>query len=175
MQKMFVFCMQTVDALVSIAELSQIPLRLYLQGVLIADQVKFENRATVAYEFFSKAYLFWDGRTAERQSPMRDSEQVLSCLKKALRVASQCMDPIVQVHHYITVFNHYLYFYEAGCDRITIDMLNQVTARIRESVIQLEPSNEAEQITTYFNLTIAHIRNVMESKEHDVSYEGIVI
>lgn len=44
--------------------------------------------------------------------------QVVNCLKKALRVASQCMDPVVQVQLYITVFSHYLYFYEAGCDEV---------------------------------------------------------
>lgn len=239
LQKMFVFCMHTVDALVSIAELSQLPIRLYLQGVLIADQIRFENSVTVAYEFFSKAFsiyeeeiadsraqlaaislligtlervkcfteenheplrtqcahasaklfkkadqclavcavahLFWNGHTADKESSMRDGTQVVNCLKKALRVASQCMDPIVQVHLYITVFNHYLHFYEAGCEQITVESLNQVIGKIRESVIQLEPSNEAEQITTYFNLTIAHIRNVMESAERAVSYDGIVI
>ncbi|VBB32576.1 unnamed protein product [Acanthocheilonema viteae] len=215
LQKIFVFCMHTVDALVSSAELSQLPIRLYLQGVLIADQIKFENSVTVAYEFFSKAFsiyeeevadsreqlaaislligtlervkclteenheplrtqcahssaklfkkadqcvavclvahLFWNGHTANSDLPMKDSVQVINCLKKALRVASQCMDPVVQIQLYITVFNHYLYFYEDGCDEITIDILNQVVGKIRELIVQLEPSNEAEQITTHFD------------------------
>uniref|UniRef100_A0A8R1XNJ2 Vacuolar protein sorting-associated protein 35 n=1 Tax=Onchocerca volvulus TaxID=6282 RepID=A0A8R1XNJ2_ONCVO len=239
LQKMFVFCMHTIDALVSSAELSQLPIRLYLQGVLIADQIKFENNVTVAYEFFSKAFsiyeeevadsraqlaaislligtlervkcfteenheplrtqcahastklfkkadqciaiclvahLFWNGHTADKDLPLKASVQVMNCLKKALRVASQCMDPVVQVQLYITVFSHYLYFFEAGCDQITIDILNQVIGKIRELIVQLEPSSEAEQITTYFNLTIAHIRNLMESGDSSVSYDGIVI
>ncbi|KAK6104100.1 Vacuolar protein sorting-associated protein 35 [Brugia pahangi] len=239
LQKMFVFCMHTVDALVSTAELSQLPIRLYLQGVLIADQIQFDNSVTVAYEFFSKAFsiyeeevadsraqlaaislligtlervkcfteenheplrtqcahasaklfkkadqciavclvahLFWNGHTADRDLPMKDSVQVMNCLKKALRVISQCMDPVVQVQLYITVFNHYLYFYEAGCNEITVDALNQLIGKIRELVVQLEPSNEAEQITTYFNLTMAHIRILMENDDYSVSYDGIVI
>lgn len=239
LQKMFVFCMHTVDALVSTAELSQLPIRLYLQGVLIADQIQFDNSVTVAYEFFSKAFsiyeeevadsraqlaaislligtlervkcfteenheplrtqcahasaklfkkadqciavclvahLFWNGHTADRDHPMKDSVQVMNCLKKALRVISQCMDPVVQVQLYITVFNHYLYFYEAGCNEITVDALNQLIGKIRELVVQLEPSNEAEQITTYFNLTMAHIRILMENDDYSVSYDGIVI
>ncbi|KAM3719290.1 Vacuolar protein sorting-associated protein [Dirofilaria immitis] len=84
------------------------------------------------------------------------------------------MDPVVQVQLYITVFSHYLYFYEAGCDQITVDILNQVIGKIRELIVQLEPSNEAEQITTYFNLTIAHIRILMESDDSNISYDGIV-
>ncbi|CAG9531283.1 unnamed protein product [Cercopithifilaria johnstoni] len=239
LQKMFVFCMHTVDALVSSAELSQLPIRLYLQGVLIADQIKFENSVTVAYEFFSKAfsiyeeevadsraqlaamslligtlervkcftkenheplrtqcahasaklfkkadqciavclvaYLFWNDHAADKDLSMKDSVQVVNCLKKALRVASQCMDPVVQVQLYITIFNHYLYFYEDGCDEITVDILNQVIGKIRELIVQLEPSSEAEQIATYFNLTIAHIRIRMESDDSSVCYDGIVI
>ncbi|VDK67338.1 unnamed protein product [Litomosoides sigmodontis] len=239
LKKMFVFCMHTVDALVSSAELSQLPIRLYLQGVLVADQIKFENNVTVAYEFFSKAFsiyeeevadsrtqlaamslligtlervkcfteenheplrtqcahasaklfkkadqciavclvahLFWNGHTADKDLPMKDSVQVVNCLKKALRVASQCMDPVVQVQLYITIFSHYLHFYEDGCNEITIDILNQVIGKIRELIVQLEPSSEAGQITTYFNLTIAHIRTHMESDDSSVSYDGVVI
>uniref|UniRef100_A0A915PJP0 Glucuronosyltransferase n=1 Tax=Setaria digitata TaxID=48799 RepID=A0A915PJP0_9BILA len=198
LRKMFVFCMQTVDALVSSAELSQLPIRLYLQGVLIADQIKFENNVTVAYEFFSKAFSIYEEEVAdsraqlaaislligtlervkcfteENHEPLRTQcahasaklfkkadqcvaicSVVVNCLKKALRVASQCMDPIVQVQLYITVFNHYLYFYEAGCDKATVDLLNQVIGKIRELVMQLEPSSEAEQITTYFNVILS--------------------
>ncbi|VDN02550.1 unnamed protein product [Thelazia callipaeda] len=243
LQKLFVFSMHTIDALVSAAELSQLPIRLYLQGVLVADQVKFENSVTVTYEFFSKAFsiyeeeiadsreqfaamslligtlervkcfteesheplrtqcahasaklfkkadqclaiscaahLFWNYQTAEKNLPMKDSLQIVNCLKKALRVSSQCMDPVVQTQLYVTVFNHYLYFYEAGCDQvflclliritqlekkknnshfphqITVDVLNQVIGKIRELIMHLEPSNEAEQITTYFNVVFS--------------------
>uniref|UniRef100_F1KWT9 Vacuolar protein sorting-associated protein 35 n=1 Tax=Ascaris suum TaxID=6253 RepID=F1KWT9_ASCSU len=239
LQKMFVFCMQTIGALVSSAELAQLPLRLYLHGAIIADQIPFANSATVAYEFISKAFslyeeeisdsraqlaaislitgtiqmircfteenheplrtqcahasaklfkkadqcvaicsvahLFWSGQVAGAEGPMKDSVQVTNCLKKALRVASQCMDPVVQVQLYIHVLNHYLYFYEAKCDQVTIDILNQVIGKIRDSIVQLEPSCEGDQITTYFNLTISHIRSVMESEDKGIDYEGIVI
>lgn len=34
--------------------MSEIPLRLYLQGAMAAGQVAFENHETVAYEFMSQ-------------------------------------------------------------------------------------------------------------------------
>lgn len=36
---------------------------------------------------------------------------------------------------------------------MTIDILNQVIGKIRDSVVQLEPSCEGDQITTYFNVS----------------------
>ena len=37
------------------AEMSELPLRLYLQGALVIDQIPFEEQQTVAYEFMSQA------------------------------------------------------------------------------------------------------------------------
>ncbi|MFH4978681.1 hypothetical protein AB6A40_005390 [Gnathostoma spinigerum] len=238
-QKMFVFCMHTIAALVTSAELAELPLRLYLQGAIVADQVNFSSKATVAYEFISKAFslyeeeisdsraqlsaislligtmecikcfvkenheplrtqcahasaklfkkvdqcravcsvahLLWSGQVADGNGPMHDSAQVLNCLKKALRIASQCMDSAVQVNLYVLVLNSYLYFFEDGCKEITIELLNQVIGRIRDTIRQLEPSIESDQVTTYFNLTISHIRSVMEHENSGVNYDGIIL
>lgn len=51
---MFVFCMHTIDALVSSAELSQLPIRLYLQ-VLIFN--RFSLRIILARYVISFIYL----------------------------------------------------------------------------------------------------------------------
>ena len=52
-QKIFQFCHQTICAL-SKAEYADLSLRLFLQGALAADQQKFTNAETVAYEFMSQ-------------------------------------------------------------------------------------------------------------------------
>lgn len=52
-QKIFQFCHQTICAL-SKAEYSYLSLRLFLQGALAADQQRFANAETVAYEFMSQ-------------------------------------------------------------------------------------------------------------------------
>jgi hypothetical protein len=51
--KIFQFAHTTISALVK-AELSELPLRLYLQGALALDKIPCENQETVAYEFFSQ-------------------------------------------------------------------------------------------------------------------------
>ena len=51
--KIFQFCHTTIIALVK-AEMSELPLRLFLQGALVLDAVPFEGQETVAYEFMSQ-------------------------------------------------------------------------------------------------------------------------
>ena len=51
--KIFQFCHNTITALIK-AEMSELPLRLYLQGALVLDGVPYENQETVAYEFISQ-------------------------------------------------------------------------------------------------------------------------
>ena len=36
------------------AEMSELPLRLFLQGALVLDTIPFENQETVAYEYMSQ-------------------------------------------------------------------------------------------------------------------------
>ncbi len=51
---------------------------------------------------------------------MKDGKRVSECLKKALKIASQCMDTIVQVQLFIEVLNQYIYFFEAGCNEVCV-------------------------------------------------------
>lgn len=39
---------------------------------------------------------------------------MLECLKKAVRIANQCMDPSAQIQLFVELLNHYIYFYEKG-------------------------------------------------------------
>ncbi len=53
MAKIFQFSHTTLMALVK-AEMSELPLRLFLQGALVLDTIPFENQETVAYEYMSQ-------------------------------------------------------------------------------------------------------------------------
>lgn len=57
---------------------------------------------------------------------MRDGKRVLECLNKGARIASQCMDPTVQVQLLVELLNHYIYFYEKSNTQITTAVLNKV-------------------------------------------------
>lgn len=49
---------------------------------------------------------------------VHDGKRVVECLKKAVRIASQCMDLSVQTQLFVELLNHYLYFYEKGNDQV---------------------------------------------------------
>lgn len=57
---------------------------------------------------------------------MREEKRSLECLKKAARIASQCMDMGVQVQICVELLNHYLFYFERGNSLITVTLLNQV-------------------------------------------------
>lgn len=57
---------------------------------------------------------------------MRDEKRTLECLKKAARMAAQCMHPGVTVQLYVELLNHYLFYFERGNSLITVTMLSQV-------------------------------------------------
>ena len=56
MAKLFQFSHTTISALVK-AEMSELPLRLFLQGALVLDTIPFENQETTAYEFMSQVNI----------------------------------------------------------------------------------------------------------------------
>ena len=53
---------------------------------------------------------------------MRDSVRVGECLRKALRIASQCMDDLVQISLFNHILNENLYFYERGCTDVSLSL-----------------------------------------------------
>lgn len=121
------------------------------------------------------AHLFWSGKKLGGEE-MRDGKRVVECLKKGVRIASQCMDVSVQVQLFVELLNYYLYFYEKGNDQITIAMLNQMIGKIREELPNLEASEETEQISQHFSNTLTRLRDRMENPESEgPSYEGLVL
>ncbi|PIK44550.1 putative vacuolar protein sorting-associated protein 35 [Apostichopus japonicus] len=112
----------------------------------------------------------------QRARERRVGERVVECLKKALRIAKQCMDPTVQVQLFVEILNRYLYFFEKGNDKITVQILNQLLEKIREDLPNLEDNEETEQITKHFQNTLEHLRMKQEAGESDgPSYEGLTL
>ncbi|RLU22742.1 hypothetical protein DMN91_005020 [Ooceraea biroi] len=123
------------------------------------------------------SHIFWSGKSlATAGKEMQEGGKVLDCLKKGIRIASQCMDTSVQVQLYVELLNHYIYFYEKGNTAVTVLILNQVIAKIREELPNLEASEETEQIQKHLANTLEHLRNRMESPDSDgLSYQGLVL
>lgn len=86
---------------------------------------------------------------------MRDEKRTLECLKKAARIASQCMDTGVQVQICVELLNHYLFYFERGNSLITVDLLNQVAATFlsfdRKSFLFCFAQNRIYQSNLFFS------------------------
>lgn len=72
-------------------------------------------------------FFFKKNEFRKNGEEMRDEKRTLECLKKAARIASQCMDTGVQVQICVELLNHYLFYFERGNSLITVDLLNQVS------------------------------------------------
>ncbi|KAL0276752.1 UNVERIFIED_CONTAM: hypothetical protein PYX00_004258 [Menopon gallinae] len=69
------------------------------------------------------AHLFWSGKKLGGEE-MKDGKRVVECLKKGVRIASQCMGVSVQVQLFVELLNHYIYFYEKGNDQVCYELFN---------------------------------------------------
>merc|ERR1719228_700940 len=119
------------------------------------------------------SHLFWSGASrATKGQPTKDGKKVLDCLKKGLKIAKQCMDPLVQVQLFVEILNHYVLFYEAGCENITMEMLGEIVSLVGEELSGLEQGDESEQIGQHFNNTVEHMKAKRDA-EGSTFYKGL--
>ena len=119
------------------------------------------------------SHLFWSGASkATAGNPTKDAKKVNDCLKKGLKIAKQCMDPLVQVQLFVEILNHYVLFYEAGCDTITIEMLSEIVKIVSEELAGLEQTEESQQIGTHFTNTVEHVK-LRRDAEGSSLYKGL--
>ena len=59
--------------------------------------------------------------------------------------------------------------------QISVQVLNQIIARVRELLPNLEANEETEQINKHFKNTLEHLQLRMEAPDSTVSYEGLVL
>ncbi|ESO93143.1 hypothetical protein LOTGIDRAFT_206542 [Lottia gigantea] len=120
------------------------------------------------------SHLFWSGKNSKGEE-MRDGKRVSDCLKKGLKIANQCMDSSVQVQLFVELLNHYIYFFEKGCDQISIQVLNQIITKIQEHLPNLEANEETDQINKHFKNTVEHLQMKKEIGDTEVSFAGLTI
>ncbi|XP_023337734.1 vacuolar protein sorting-associated protein 35 isoform X1 [Eurytemora carolleeae] len=118
------------------------------------------------------SHLFWSAHTASsKDKPIRDKKKVLDCLKKALKIANQCMDTTVQAQLFNQILNHYVQFFEDGNDLISIEMINELVGRISDELKGLEGGDEVHQISGLFNRTVEHIK-LKQAEKPEGLYAG---
>ena len=121
------------------------------------------------------SHLFWSGRVeqegGEESQECLDGKRVMECLKKALRIANQCMDPTVQVQLFVEILHRYLYYYEKGNEAVNATILNQLIDKIREDLPGLDSNDETELINKHFQNTLSHVQ--LKREAGDQLYEGM--
>ncbi|XP_035451998.2 vacuolar protein sorting-associated protein 35 isoform X2 [Spodoptera frugiperda] len=122
------------------------------------------------------AHLFWKAPKDGKQWALNDASRALDCVKKAARVAQQCMDGGVQAQLLAELLGRYALLRERGNQMLTTTLIDAVIQKIREELANLDQSEEVEQITKHFHNTLQHLKNRMECPDPDgLGYEGLTL
>ncbi|KAK6019272.1 hypothetical protein OSTOST_15099 [Ostertagia ostertagi] len=142
-------------------------------GAMVADKVPLPDASSVVYEFISKAdqvrtlctvvSLYWKGQTADSDGMMRNGDKVVEVMKKAAKIATQCLEPIVQQQLFVQIINTLLYYYEDNCLEVTESMLVELISRTKENAVQLDVSAEADALEKHLAMTLQHIKDRRKS------------
>ncbi|OQV15068.1 Vacuolar protein sorting-associated protein 35 [Hypsibius exemplaris] len=104
------------------------------------------------------ANVFWSGKVRGGDAELRDTKRVMDCLKKALRVASQCMDNLVKIQLYVEVVDAYSLFQLRGVDQVTDETIVQMLQKIQEELPTLDVSDESVHINKYFQNSLDQLK-----------------
>ena len=108
----------------------------------------------------SAANVFWSGTVLNAEGELRDGKRVMDCLKKALRVASQCMDNLVKIQLYVEVADAYAIFQARGVDLVTDDTIIQMLQKIQEELPSLDVSDESVHINKFFQNSLDQLKKL---------------
>jgi len=116
-----------------------------------------------------------------QQAPVRDSQGVLSCLKRALKLANAAQQQLAVVQRksdaasapgllFVEILNSYLYFYDHGVDSITKEVVQGVVELVK-SEVSSEVCLEDENLQTFYKRTVAYIQHQQKSVGVGISEE----
>ncbi|CAD5216391.1 unnamed protein product [Bursaphelenchus xylophilus] len=130
---------------------------------------KLLKKADQAKALCSASHLFWFSKPKDSEEIIKNGQRLSECLKKALKVTSQCMEDQVQLGLYVLVLTNYVYFYELGCETIDGVLISKMIDKIRDSLQQIDPSPNAEQLTETFNNIIQKASTLRRSDSDDLA------
>merc|ERR1711993_212699 len=83
----------TISALVK-AEMSELPLRLFLQGALVLDTIPFENQETVAYEYMSQAFSLYEDEISDSRAQLAAISLIIGTFQQMSCFSEENHDPL---------------------------------------------------------------------------------
>merc|ERR1712216_52429 len=90
-----------------------------------------------------KKVKYEDGKLFE------DGKRVLDCLQRALKIADVCMQASTNVHLFVEILNRYLYYLEAGNEKITIKYIQGLLDLVSEHLSTMDPGPEADNVRAH--------------------------
>eukprot|EP01029_Cantina_marsupialis_P006693 TRINITY_DN17390_c0_g1_i1.p1 TRINITY_DN17390_c0_g1~~TRINITY_DN17390_c0_g1_i1.p1 ORF type:complete len:786 (-),score=218.96 TRINITY_DN17390_c0_g1_i1:188-2500(-) len=114
------------------------------------------------------SHLFWRGK----DQPPQNSQRLLECLQRALRIADICMP--ASPEFFISILNRYMYFFEHECATIVPKYIRGLLALVNEHLENMEPSEDRRKLEKHFKNTIKHIDAMKERNKlyKDISVEA---
>jgi vacuolar protein sorting-associated protein 35 len=112
----------------------------------------------------------------EQQQPaVRDSQGVLSCLKRALKIANAAQQQLAIVERkgdaasapgylFEEILNSYLYFYDHGVEGITKEVVQGVVELVK-SEVSTDVCKEDKELQAFYTRTVAYIRQQQKEGE----------
>jgi vacuolar protein sorting-associated protein 35 len=113
-----------------------------------------------------------------QQLPVRDGQGVLSCLKRALKIANAAQQQLAIVerkgdaasapgHLFVEILNSYLYFYDHGVESITKEAVQGVVELVK-SEVSTDVCKEDEELQAFYSRTVAYIQKQQGEKYSDL-------
>jgi len=91
--KIFQFCHATIAALVK-ADMAELPLRMYLLGVLALDKIPYNDQETMAYEFMSQAFSLYEDEISDSRAQMAAISLMIGTLEQTTCFSEENHDPL---------------------------------------------------------------------------------
>merc|ERR1712242_460600 len=91
--KIVQFCHNLITNLVK-AEMSELPLRLFLQGALVLDAIPFETQETMAYEFISQAFSLYEDEISDSKAQLAAITLIIGTLEQMTCFSEENHNPL---------------------------------------------------------------------------------
>lgn len=102
------------------------------------------------------AHLLWVSPPKGSQvQPYHMSAQVLHCLKRALKIADECMPASNSL--FVRIFEAYMFFFERRVPAVTATHINHNIALIQENLASMPDCEEKDSVATHFRNVMTHI------------------
>ncbi|CAD6195288.1 unnamed protein product [Caenorhabditis auriculariae] len=116
------------------------------------------------------AALYWNGCVEESNgAPLKNGKRVVEILKKSAKIASECMEPLVQQQLFILLLNTYIHYYEDGCKEIDVHNIDELVSRTQDNAVQLDVSAEADLMEKHLTEAIKQLKIARQSAESDAA------